>query len=307
MTQSLVPLHFRRLTPRQHRVQQTGEPGVQVLPAQADQALAPLSPGPGQSGFPEQFRVVRQRGLRQIRAQFPAVDLTLGVRQMTDHPQPQRITQREEDARHGDVHGVRVVVVSRWGHGGSDLWAMPDTPMLLSAAEWPSCPCPDRGAFPSENTERCDHHPGSDTDPDQHGPAGPGREQHRRSDSAFGRTRSKLVTGRELGEHDDVVAPGQLRNRLLHNFGIGPRCRELSHVVQVSRGESSQTGEFFPQVVGQSLDDLRSPPLVLLPADDCLHAHPHQVHHQRECHRDRRQESQRRTSRSSRQCDRAQC
>jgi hypothetical protein len=32
-------------------------------------------------------------------------------------PSPQRVTQREEDARHGDVRGVRVVVVSRWGHG----------------------------------------------------------------------------------------------------------------------------------------------------------------------------------------------
>lgn len=59
--------------------------------------------------------MVREHGLRRVGAEFATVDLTVRVGQEVGLPQSQRISQREEDARHDNVRGARVPVMSRTG------------------------------------------------------------------------------------------------------------------------------------------------------------------------------------------------
>jgi hypothetical protein len=68
----------------------------------------------------------------------------------------------------------------------------------------------------------------------------------------------------ELLDQREVVVPGQLCKRCLHDFANGPRRSERVHVLQVSGGQPAHVGESLPQIVGEPVDHLRSPPLLFL-------------------------------------------
>jgi hypothetical protein len=66
----------------------------------------------------------------------------------------------------------------------------------------------------------------------------------------------------QLGQQHQVVAPGQLSNSLLDNFGIRPGLGEGAHVHQVGAGKALHVGKGGAQVMGQALDDLGAPALL---------------------------------------------
>ena len=54
--------------------------------------------------------------------------------------------------------------------------------------------------------------------------------------------------GAELLDKRDVVVPGDLCKRLLHNRTVGPRRGEGAHVLEVARRETLHVGEGLAQV-----------------------------------------------------------
>ena len=69
-------------------------------------------------------------------------------------------------------------------------------------------------------------------------------------------------------EDADVMAPRNLCNKLLHNCFIRPGLTERTHVFQISRGESSHSGEVPLEVRRQTVDHFRSPVFPLLPVEN---------------------------------------
>jgi hypothetical protein len=72
----------------------------------------------------------------------------------------------------------------------------------------------------------------------------------------------------QLVEEHHVMAPGQLCCAALHNCRIRPRRGERPHVLEVARRVPPRIGEPFPQVDGQSVDDLRAPAFLCLARQD---------------------------------------
>jgi hypothetical protein len=69
-------------------------------------------------------------------------------------------------------------------------------------------------------------------------------------------------------EQADVMAPGQLCNDPLHNFGIGPGNGQGPHIFEVSRRKPGHFGERLTEIPGQPVDDLGAPTLTLLPGEN---------------------------------------
>jgi hypothetical protein len=67
-----------------------------------------------------------------------------------------------------------------------------------------------------------------------------------------------------LVEQDHMVAPRQLCSNLLHNWFVRPGGSKRSHVFERARAETFHTGKFVLQVMGQPIDDLRTPSLDVL-------------------------------------------
>jgi len=76
-----------------------------------------------------------------------------------------------------------------------------------------------------------------------------------------------------------VVAPWNLCSNLLHKFGVGPGHSEGPHVLEVAHREAGHLGEGAAQVLREPVDHLRSPPLMLLAAQDVAAELPVQQHH----------------------------
>ena len=64
------------------------------------------------------------------------------------------------------------------------------------------------------------------------------------------------------------MAPGQLSNSLLDDYGIGPGFGEGAHVEQVGAGKAFHLGKGGAEVAGKALDDFGSPALLGLPGED---------------------------------------
>jgi hypothetical protein len=62
-----------------------------------------------------------------------------------------------------------------------------------------------------------------------------------------------------LLQQRDIVVPGDLCKRPLHNCSVGPRGREGAHVPEVARRKSFHVRVGITQVGGQAVDDFRSP------------------------------------------------
>jgi hypothetical protein len=72
----------------------------------------------------------------------------------------------------------------------------------------------------------------------------------------------------ELREEDQIVASGQLSNRLLDKVGFRPGLREGAHVHQIRARKPLHVGERDPEVGRQLVDDASPPPVSLLPFQD---------------------------------------
>jgi hypothetical protein len=62
----------------------------------------------------------------------------------------------------------------------------------------------------------------------------------------------------ELGQKDDVMAPGQNANRLLAIWKVRPRFRKGPHVLEIRGREALHLGECRPQI-GRNLLDYAGP------------------------------------------------
>lgn len=78
---------------------------------------------------------------------------------------------------------------------------------------------------------------------------------------------SRLRIAQPVEEHD-VLAPGEIWQQPLHNFGVRPGGSEVAHVTQVARREARHVGEGIAEIRGESIDDLRTPAFVLLASED---------------------------------------
>lgn len=60
-------------------------------------------------------------------------------------------------------------------------------------------------------------------------------------------------------EKQNVLAPRQLCNNLLHNCGISPFLGEFPHIFQISRGEPFDVRELRMKIGGELIDDAGTP------------------------------------------------
>ena len=74
--------------------------------------------------------------------------------------------------------------------------------------------------------------------------------------------------GCQLLEQGEIVVPGDLCKRPLHNSLAGPRLGESPHIFKVARREAGHLREAMAKVGGQPVDDLRSPSCLILPLRD---------------------------------------
>jgi len=74
----------------------------------------------------------------------------------------------------------------------------------------------------------------------------------------------------DLVDQHTIVEPGNLCSSLLHNLLLWPDFSESPHVLEVSRAKTLHVWELALEVVGESLNDLRSPTLGKLGSQDSL-------------------------------------
>src|ERR1035437_5101121 len=65
----------------------------------------------------------------------------------------------------------------------------------------------------------------------------------------------------------DIVAPGQLCNRLLHNW---PSLREGPHVFEIPRRKPPHLRELYVEILSKALNDLRAPAVFTLASENLL-------------------------------------
>lgn len=57
----------------------------------------------------------------------------------------------------------------------------------------------------------------------------------------------------------DVMTPGQLCNKLLHDFFIRKRLSKGAHIFEVPRRKPRHLGKIAPKIRGEPIDDARAP------------------------------------------------
>src|ERR1700723_1704976 len=65
-----------------------------------------------------------------------------------------------------------------------------------------------------------------------------------------------------------IVTPGQLCNKLLHNWFLRPGLCQGPHVLETSRAEALDAGKLILQIMGKPVDNPGTPPLGSLFGED---------------------------------------
>src|SRR5262249_4403181 len=79
--------------------------------------------------------------------------------------------------------------------------------------------------------------------------------------------RTRLVVLQAV-EQDAILAPGNLCNKLLHNFAIRPRLGERAHVFEIAGRVTRKFWKLPLEVAGKTVDDLRAPAFAFLTGQD---------------------------------------
>src|SRR5271165_5857170 len=88
-----------------------------------------------------------------------------------------------------------------------------------------------------------------------------------------------LRLGLQFLQQGEVMVPGDLCKRRLHNCLVGPGFGESPHVFEVTWRKAGHVGEGAAEVGGEAVDHLGSPSLVLLAVEDVSADVPIEKHH----------------------------
>ena len=69
-------------------------------------------------------------------------------------------------------------------------------------------------------------------------------------------------------QNPHIVPPGQLCNKLLHNWFLRPGLGQSTHVLEASRAEPLDARKLILEIMGKPVDNLGTPTLCFLPGED---------------------------------------